>query len=156
MNDLVVKYDKLMIYTSDNQLEDLKLNFAINDVFFVSVIILLSIVYIITTNAALVGLYDRRTSEFELYHSLGIPKKHIQKKVISEILLMNGIGIIICFVLSITTIFLLNYFVFESSGLRMRYYAPLALVATVISDIVIIVICMILRLRMISKLKMAA
>ncbi|TCT16041.1 ABC-type lipoprotein release transport system permease subunit [Natranaerovirga pectinivora] len=149
------KYDKLQIIDYEELLKNAKTNFQINDIFFIASILLLSIVFIITTNAAFVGLYDRRISEFELYHSLGIPKSTIRKKVIGEILLMNGMGILLCIAICITTIFFLNFFIFEPDGLRLRYYAPIALSATVISNIVILGICILLRLRTISKLKMA-
>ena len=72
------------------------------------VIILLSIIMVVTINAAFAGMYQYRQGEFALYNAIGISKTRIRLKIISEVLLMDIAGIISGTFLMMLWIYLFN------------------------------------------------
>lgn len=151
IEELRNKYDKIRFETNEDILENLQKSFEINNVIYYSIIAILSIVFAITCNAVLIGIYDSRKSEFLLYKGIGIPKKSIYKKITFEILSMNGIGLIIGTGISILAVTLLNEFIYYKDGLSMWYYHPTALTAVIICDLAIIIPGIGLRIRNISR-----
>ncbi len=145
------QYDKVMFITYKDAMRELQKNFDINNIIYYSIIAILSVVFAITTNAVLVGLYDKRKQEFVFYQGIGIRKNSIYKKVASEILCMNGIGLMIGVVFSILTVSLLNEFIYHKDGISMAYYHPTAFLATILCELAILIPGIGLRIRNISK-----
>ncbi len=151
IEELRTRYDKLEFVTYEDGMAELKENFEINNIIYDSIIVIVSIVFAITTNAVFVGLYDKRKQEFALYQGIGIPKKRIYKKVTFEILSINGIGILIGAGISMLVVSLLNEWVYHKDGLSMWYYHPTALMATLCCDLAILLPGIGFRIRRISK-----
>lgn len=151
VEELRNQYDKVKFMTYEDAMDDLQKNFDINNIIYYSIIAILSVVFAITTNAVFVGLYDKRKQEFAFYQGIGIRKKFIYKKVASEILSMNGIGLLIGVGLSFLTVSLLNEFLYHKDGLSMWYYHPTAFLAVVFCDLAILIPGIGLRIRNISK-----
>lgn len=151
IDELRSKYDKVYFETYYDAMDELKTSFKINDTIYFSIIGILSIVFAITTNAVFVGIYDRRKQEFAFYRGIGINKRVIYRKVASEILAMNVIGLILGAVISVLTVTLLNDFIYHKDGLSMWYYHPTALLAVIICDLAILIPVIGLRILSISR-----
>lgn len=145
------QYNKVGFRTYEDAIEEQKGYFEINNIIYYSIIAIVSIVFAITTNSVFVGLYDKRKQEFAFYQGIGIPKKSIYKKVTTEILCMNGMGLIIGVGFSILAVSLLNENIYFKDGLSMRYYHPTAFLAAIFCDIAILIPSIGLRIRNISK-----
>jgi len=104
-------------------------------------------VFFITVNAVLVGIYDKRRAEFQIYESIGIPRRKVYGKVIRELLLMSGMGMVLGAALAFAAITLLNVFLYASSGLQLYYYHPWALGSWLICNGMIILPSTMLRVR---------
>lgn len=144
-------FDNLNVVTYADEIMNMEENFAINNIIYYSIIAIVTIVFVITTNAVFVGIYEKRRREFALYQGIGIPRSSLYKKVAKEILIMNGLGIILGIVFSLIVISVLNVFVYAKDGLSMRYYNRIALSAVIICDMAIIIPGIGLRIRTISN-----
>lgn len=144
-------YDNLNVVTYADEIMNMEENFAINNIIYYSIIAIVTIVFVITTNAVLVGIYEKRRREFALYQGVGIPRSSLYRKVAKEILIMNGLGIILGIIFSLIVISILNVFVYAKDGLSMSYYNRTALSAVIICDMAIIIPGIGLRIRTISK-----
>lgn len=151
VEELKLTYDKLVFTTYQDEIDVLHDNFSVNNIVYYSLMVIVAIVFAITTNAVFVGIYDKRKYEFALYQGIGIPKKRIYQKVVTEILCINGMGVLLGVVFSLLVIRLLNDLVFYQNGLSMWYYHPMAFIATVVCDLAILIPGIGLRIRKISK-----
>ena len=151
LTELKEKYKGLQISTYEERYERGKENFTINGVIFLSIIIVVTCVFFITINAVLVGIYDKRKAEFQIYESIGIPKARIRQKVVGELVLMSGVGMVLGLVLAFAVITLLNVWIFAKEGLQLYYYHPWALGSWLICNGMILIPSILLRLRAIDK-----
>lgn len=151
LTELKEKYDRLKIERYEEREERLTDSFAINSVIFVSIIAVVTCVFFITINAVLVGIYDKRASEFMLYESIGIPRRRIYRKVVEELLLITGIGMVLGIALAFLTITLLNLFIYHKSGLQLYYYHPWSLYSWLLCNGMILVPSILIRLRGIAR-----
>jgi hypothetical protein len=151
VEELRANYDKLKFVTYEDKMTQFNESFAVNNIVYYSIIAIVSIVFAITTNAVFVGLYDKRKYEFALYQGIGIPKRRIYKKVTTEILCMNTLGLLLGISFSLLVISLLNEGVYHQDGLSMRYYHPTAFFATIFCDLAILIPGIGLRIHRISK-----
>ena len=149
--ELKAKYDGVQIQTYEERYEIAKENFAINSIIFLGIIVVVTCVFFITINAVMVGIYDKRKSEFQIYKSIGIPHKKICRKVMKELVLMSTIGMVLGILLTFLIIALLNAFVYTKSGLQLYYYHPWSLGAWLICNGMILIPSIFLRLRGIGK-----
>lgn len=151
MTELDAKYKKIQLQTYEERYESAKESFAINSIIFLGIIIVVTCVFLITINAVLVGIYDKRKSEFQIYACIGIPRKRICRKVIQELVLMSGMGMLLGMVLAVCVIALLNGFIYREDGLHLYYYHPWSASAWLICNGMILVPSILLRLRGIRK-----
>ncbi len=151
VEEFKLTYDKLSIATYQDGVDALYENFSVNNVIYYSLMVIVAIVFAITTNAVFVGIYDKRKHEFALYQGLGIPKKRIYQKVAREILAINGMGVLLGAGISYLVIRLLNELLFAKDGLSMWYFHPMAFLATVVCDLAILIPGIGLRIHKISK-----
>lgn len=145
------KYPGLRITSYEELYERGKGIFVINSVIFISIIIVVTCVFFITINAVLVGIYDKRKSEFQIYESIGIPKSKICRKVVGELVIMSAVGMVLGLALAFVTITLLNVFLFAKDGLHLYYYHSWALGSWLICNAMILIPSILLRLRAINK-----
>jgi len=113
--------------------------------------VVVTCVFFITINAVLVGIYDKRKSEFQIYESIGIPKSKIRRKVVGELVTMSSGGMILGFIFAVLAITLLNVCLFAKDGLQLYYYHPWALGSWLICNAMILIPSILLRLRAIHK-----
>ncbi len=151
LTQLKEKYGDLQISSYEELYERGKEIFMVNSVIFISIIIVVTCVFFITINAVLVGIYDKRKSEFQIYESIGIPKSKICRKVVGELVIMSGVGMVLGLVLAFGAITLLNVFLFAKDGLHLYYYHPWALGSWLICNAMILIPSILLRLRAIDK-----
>lgn len=149
--ELKEKYKEIEINTHAERLERARGSFEINSVIFLSVMVVVTCVFFITINAVLVGIYDKRKSEFRVYESIGIPKSKICRKVAGELMMMSAVGMVLGFVLAVSVITLLNVCIFAKDGLQLYYYHPWALGSWLICNVMILIPSILLRLRVIEK-----
>lgn len=141
------KYPQLRITTGESRLVDCERYFDVNRFIFLSIITVVSCVFFITINAVLVGIYEKRKNEFLLYSRIGIPRKKVYGKVIRELLLISGTGMVLGFLLSMGSITFINRFLYLNQGLQLYYYHPWSLWSWLICNALILLPSMILRLR---------
>lgn len=151
VEELKEKYKEIDISTYEERLERGKSGFEINSAIFLSIMVVVTCVFFITINAVLVGIYDKRKSEFQIYESIGIPKAKIRRKVVGELVIMSGVGMVLGFILAISAITLLNVCLFAKDGLQLYYYHPWAQGSWLICNAMILIPSILLRLRAIDK-----
>lgn len=149
--ELKERYPAIEIETYEERVNEVKSQFAFNGIIFISIIAVVTCVFFITINAVLVGIYDKRESEFQIYESIGIPRSKIRRKVVGELLVMSGVGMVLGIGLAFAAITLLNVFVFAKDGLHLYYYHSWALGSWLICNIMILIPSILLRLRAIDK-----
>ena len=152
IEELRAKYKDMSIHTYEERLRSANENFSINGIIFLSIIVVVTCVFFITVNAVLVGIYDKRKSEFLLYDNLGISRKRIKGKVISELALFSLIGMFFGAVLIVVTIAFLNRFVYGGTGLQLYYYHPWAAWSFVICNGMILLPSIAMRLRWFKRI----
>lgn len=151
LTQLQRKYDRLKIERYEEREERLKESYEINSVIFGSIIVVVTCVFFITVNAVFVGIYEKRGSEFMVYESIGIPRRRIYGKVVKELVLITGIGMVLGIVLAFLAITLLNLFLYHKSGLQLYYYHPWSLVSFLACNLLILIPSIIIRLRGAAK-----
>lgn len=151
LTQLKEKYQGLQITSYEELYERGKDIFAINSMIFISIIVVVTCVFFITINAVLVGIYDKRKSEFQIYESIGIPRAKMRRKVVGELMIMSGVGMALGLVLAFMVITLLNTCLFAKDGLNLYYYHPWALGSWLICNGMILIPSILLRLRAIDK-----
>ncbi|MBR3826059.1 MAG: ABC transporter permease [Lachnospiraceae bacterium] len=149
--ELKEKYKEIDINTHAERIKKAKDTFEINALIFLSVMVVVTCVFFITINAVLVGIYDKRKSEFQIYESIGIPKSKIRRKVVGELVTMSSGGMILGFIFAVLAITLLNVCLFAKDGLQLYYYHPWALGSWLICNAMILIPSILLRLRAIAK-----
>lgn len=149
--ELQKKYEKIPITTYEDIYERVKDIFAINSVIFLGIIVVVTCVFFITINAVLVGIYEKRKAEFQIYESIGIPKAKIRRKVVGELLIMSAVGMVLGLLLAFMVITLLNVCIFAKDGLQLYYHHPWAIGSWLICNMMILLPSMLLRLRGIMK-----
>lgn len=115
------------------------------------IILLISVVMAITINAAFVGMYQHRQGEFALYRAIGISKRKLKLKIVSEVLLIDAIGIVTGLCITIIGVYLLNHLYLIERGLKLFYFNEMSLAGMIISNIIIFVPIVILQGRKLMK-----
>ncbi len=151
LEELKEKYKGITISTYEERVEQARESFAINNVIFFGILVVLICVFLITINAVLVGLYDTRSAEFQIYKSIGVPKAKIRRKVVGELLIMSAAGMLLGILLAFAAITLLNVLLFAKDGLQLYYYHPRAFGSWLICNILILLPSIMLRLRALDK-----
>lgn len=151
MEHIRLEYKGVKLTTNEERYHEVKETFAVNNIIYYSVIVIVAIVLSITANAVLVGIYDKRKNEFTLYSGIGIERKCIYRKIFNEILLMDILGILLCTAISILAITCLNTFLFGPSGLKLRYFNKTALAASICCNFAVLIPGTLLRIHSVAK-----
>ncbi|MBQ7636427.1 MAG: ABC transporter permease [Lachnospiraceae bacterium] len=106
---------------------------------FLAGISILSVVLSIIVNSVITGQYLKRTYEFGVYRAMGISKKDIYRKCGAELLLMNGIAILIGAFTVVLLTFILNELKYIPEGKYLPYYSGIGLTGFLISDLLVLV-----------------
>ena len=148
------------IYSIQNQLEveenvyvypglrdDIKEQFEVFNAIYLFVAVFISIILSITIHAAFVGMYQRREFEFAVYRAIGISKKRMIKKLVSELLLMDLIAVVIGGIITFIGIYLFNHMVLYPQGQYLCYFNSLSFGALLLCNIICFLPLMITRCR---------
>lgn len=140
------------VYTTTNTtlVEDVEGEMSFMIYIFYAIVVVLAVVLLVTINAAFTAAFDRRKSEFALYKALGFTRWQIFRKITSEVLILNGIGIVFGSVLNAAVILVANQ-VLWSSGQKFLRVSQLALQGTVIAEVVITMLIILLNVRKVRK-----
>ena len=131
----------------NKQLESLNLIYAF-------IMILLAVIMAVTVNAAFVGMYQRRHFEFAVYRAIGISKGEIVKKIVGELLCMDGIAVMAGGAIFFLGLYLFNHLVLYPAGKYLRYFHPLALFCALLCNLAVLLPLMITRSRQMLKADM--
>ncbi len=131
--------------------EDVAGMYGIFNTIFMLVIVFLALILSVTVNAAFVGMYQRREFEFAVYRAIGIPKKKLKRKIAGEIITMDVIVLIIGGGIFFLGLYLFNELVLEPKGLYLVYYAPIAVIALILCNIMTVIPLIITRSRVLLK-----
>ena len=116
------------------------------------VIVLTAITMAVTVNTAFAGMYQRRQGEFALYKAIGIPRRKIKIKIVSEVVVMDIIGIVIGMSILMLGIWLFNNLYLFEHGYHLFYYNKMALQGIVISNVIVLVPVILLQGRRLMKM----
>ncbi len=151
INALAASYDKIEFMTNEDRVSNYEQSFEIINLIYYSIISILTIVFAITINAVFVSMYDKRKQEFLIYQGIGMGTFRICKKIIAEILILNGLGLLLGSVISISVVSSLNQFVYSKDGIRMWYYHKTAFIAVVLCNLAILIPGIGLRIHGVRK-----
>lgn len=142
---------KYPVNFSKSQREQMEEMYNIFNTIFMLVIVFLALILSVTVNAAFVGMYQRREFEFAVYRAIGIPKSKLKRKIAGEIITMDLIVLILGGVIFFLGLYLFNELVLKPNGLYLVYYAPLAIIALILCNIMTVIPLIITRSRVLLK-----
>ncbi len=142
---------KYPVNFAKSQREEMAETYSIFNTIFMLVIVFLALILSVTVNAAFVGMYQRREFEFAVYRAIGIPKNKLKRKIAGEIITMDVIVLILGGGIFFLGLYLFNELVLEPNGLYLVYYAPIAIVALILCNIMTVIPLIISRSRVLLK-----
>lgn len=131
--------------------EEITEQFAIFNAIYTFIIIIMAVIMAVTVNAAFVGMYQRRNFEFSVYRAIGIPKRKIIGKIISEIICMDIAAVIFGGAVFFLIIYLLNNIVLYPDGKYLQYYSEIAIMGFLLCNIMILIPLIITRCKQMMK-----
>ena len=148
--EIAAKYPLVYVVTNSMELEDVESQMSFMYAIFGAIVAVVIIVLLVTINAAFTAAYDKRKHEFAIYKALGFTKFQIFRKVAAEVLLMNAAALALGAVLNLGVILVLNQ-VFWSSGFHFYRVSRLAVIGTVIGEVLIITTIILLNWKKVRK-----
>ena len=121
--------------------------FTIFNRIYLFVIMLLSVILAVTINAAFVGMYQRRNYEFAVYRAIGVYRKAIVNKLVSELLWMDLFALVLGAGVVLLGLYLLNNLVLYPNGMYLRYFHPTALTGLVLCNVMVLLPLIFTRCR---------
>ncbi|MBO4389610.1 MAG: ABC transporter permease [Lachnospiraceae bacterium] len=118
--------------------DSIKKQFEPFDLIFRAGMIMLSVILAVITGSVISGQFISRSYEFGVYRAIGISKGGILKKVALEMLLMDGIAILLGGVIIFLFTFLMNELHYIPSGKYLPYFSELGLEGFLISNILVV------------------
>lgn len=144
------KYKHIIAFTNEFQKAEVEEELAILSYFLVVIIVIVAVVFAITVNATFAAMYEKRKYEFSIYKAIGFSKKSLFGKILGELLVMDGIGLVagagICFI----TVKILNA-VLWSRGLQFIHISVLGVVGTLLCNVAIIIPVVMANMKRIKK-----
>ncbi|MBO4928211.1 MAG: FtsX-like permease family protein [Clostridiales bacterium] len=148
--EISARYPRVYCLTNSFEMEDVEQQMGFMYDIFGAIVAVLTIVLLVTINAAFTAAYDKRKHEFAIYKAIGFTKGQIFRKVASEVLLMNAAAIALGALLNGGTILVLNQ-VLWSYGHHFYRVSKMALWGTVIAEVLIITTIIFLNWRKVRK-----
>ncbi|MCQ2467031.1 MAG: ABC transporter permease [Clostridia bacterium] len=144
------EYPKLLVMSNETDQEDMIEQVGMLRYVLVLVTILVTVVLIITVNAVFTAVYDRRRFEFSLYKGIGIRSSEIFSKIFGEVLIMDGVGIVLGIVITSGVVYVLNQMLLES-GKRFWFVPSIAVVMAIICNVAVIIPVVFMNWRRVRK-----
>jgi len=145
------KYPNMTFKSHEQLIKDVKDIFKMLYLIYYAICFVVTLVIAVTLNAIFVGAYNKRKFEFSVYKAIGFSKKEINKKIISEILLIIFIGLISAAILTVLSLLIINVIIIYPQGMWMNYFHKTSMIVAMLCDIAIIVPVIFFRLRKIKK-----
>lgn len=143
--------EKYNLYLQEDFEEQISSQIKPLKIIYTFIVILLAVIMAVTVNAAFVGMYQRRHFEFAVYRAIGISKGEIVKKIVGELLCMDGIAVLLGGGIFFLGLYLFNNLVLYPAGKYLRYFHPLALFSVMLCNLAVILPLMITRSRQMLK-----
>ena len=136
---------------SERIMDDVNSEMGVAKIIFLAALVIVSVKLAVTLNSVVTGQYIKRVYEFGVYRALGIPKRHIKRKIRRELLLMDLIAVVsgVAFMLLIT--FLLNELVYIPKGQYLPYFSVMGVIGVLLSNILVVVPMIFLKGRRMCK-----
>jgi len=150
MDELEERYD-VYIYDGEKCREEDYSYLKSFEMIYSMIVVLLAIVMAITMSAAFVGMYQQREPEFAVYRAIGISKGRVVGKIVKELILMDGIGMVLGGAMMLLAIYLSNHLVLIPKGWMLMYYHPTALIGLILCNVTALVPLMLTRSRKLLK-----
>ena len=125
--------------------------FTIFNGMYLFVIMLLSVILAVTINAAFVGMYQRRNYEFAVYRAIGIGRKAIVKKLVSELLWMDLFAIVLGGGVVFLGLYLFNNLVLYPNGMYLQYFHPTAMTGLLLCNVMVLLPLIVTRCRQLLR-----
>lgn len=148
---LISKYPNMNFRSHTYFMDNMKSWFNTFYMIYYSICALVTLVIAVTLNALFVGAYQKRKFEFSVYKAVGFSKREINRKIISEVLIINLLGLISAAILTVLALFLINNIILYPEGLWMEYFSFKSLIIAAICDVMLIVPVIFLRIKKIKK-----
>ncbi len=148
---LKTKFPAVIINDYETIHKDITDSFEAFNYIYYAIIVMLALVLSITIHATFVGAYEKRKYEFSLYKALGYSNQQCLLKIAKEILFINLCGLVLGSILLLLTVYFLNEFLLNASGIPLPYFKLEALLATLLCDGIIILPILFTRLRQLKK-----
>ncbi|MDE7326256.1 MAG: hypothetical protein K2N63_08285 [Lachnospiraceae bacterium] len=143
--------EKYNLYVPDDLEELIHSQVKPFHIIYTFIIVLLAVIMAVTVNAAFIGMYQRRNFEFAVYRAIGVSKKEIIKKIVKELLCMDGIAVIIGGGIFFLALYLFNNLALYPVGKYLRYFHPLALFGALLCNLGVLLPLMVTRSRQMLK-----
>ena len=131
-------YENARANTNSLTLKETKQQLGILDVVFGGIVILVAIVLAVTINSAFSAVYEKRKYEFSIYKAIGFKSSQILKKIISEVFLLNGVGLALGSILCFLTIIIANYYLYPK-GMSFLNVSVLGIVGTLVCNMLVVI-----------------
>ena len=154
LNELRVKvkekYPHMNILTNEYLKQDVKEQISFLIYIFSAVILIVAVVFAVTVNATFAAMYDKRKYEFSIYKALGFSKGRIFRKVLGELLAMDGLGLLAGGVVCFVAVKVLNEILWEQ-GQHFIRPSMMGIVGTIACNVAIIVPVLLSNMRRVKK-----
>ena len=144
------EYPKLHVITNETNQKELIDQVDMLRYVLVLVTILVTIVLIVTVNAVFTAVYDRRKFEFSLYKGIGIRSSELFAKILGEVLIMDGVGIVLGILITSGVVYVLNQVLFES-GKKFWFVPSIAAIMAIICNVAVIIPVVLMNWRRVKK-----
>ncbi len=121
--------------------------YSIYNLLFYLIDVLIGVVLAVSINLVVSGHYMKRKYEFGVYMAIGKKKRDIKRKVAAEILLMEGIAIIIGAAVMLLFTYLINELYYIPSGRHLLYFSPLGIFGELLCTALVVIPLIILNGR---------
>lgn len=148
--ELMEKYD-ISVMNRENFEKNVTQSLKAFHQIYLLIVLLLAVVMAVTISAAFVEMYQHRAPEFAIYRAIGIPGKKIIRKIAGELFLLDGIAMAAGGAILMVTLYLLNELYLIPRGLQLFYYHPLALLGTLLCNIMVIIPLIVTRTKQLLK-----
>ena len=138
------------ILTNEYLKQDVKEQISFLIYIFSAVILIVAVVFAVTVNATFAAMYDKRKYEFSIYKALGFSKGRIFRKVLGELLAMDGLGLLAGGVVCFVAVKVLNEILWEQ-GQHFIRPSIMGILGTIVCNVAIIVPVLMSNMRRVKK-----
>ncbi len=155
LDDLEETY-KVHIFDYDKAMGEVDRAFEFLPKIYIAVLVLVAVIMAVTVNAVFVGVYQNRNFEFAVYRAIGMGKRAITRKIVGELLWLEGIALVGGSVIVFLGLYLLNHLVLYPAGKYLDYVNGVAVGGLLLCNVIIMIPLMLTRCRQMHKADICA